>query len=145
MLYNDIVTYGHPYFRYNGARLVEPSEIYSEDKFGDINILAAFIVNPVSIETSIVFVPIEKINYYTGLEEVTSTTSTISFSDIDGYGVVAFNVLDEEAEAISSAEVIYISPVANLKSESESQLYVISSAKTIKNNISAEIQIDTSI
>jgi hypothetical protein len=145
MLYNDIVTYEHPYFRYDGVRLVEPSEIYSGDKFGEASILAAFMVNPVSVETSVVFVPIEKIFYDTGLEQITNTTSSISFSDIDGYGVVAFNVLDEEAEIISSAEVVYISPVANSESKSQSQLYVISSTKTTGNNISAQIQIDTAI
>jgi len=124
MFYNDIVTYNQPYFNYSGARIVEPESLGLDSQFGELKIVLAFLVHPVSIDSTIVFLDSSKVQFESSTEQVTTTSATITFADINGSGLIAFNVLDPEADALTSAEVVYVSPTA------ESEFYTISSVQS---------------
>ena len=145
MFYDDIITYDQPYFRYDGVRLVEPSEINVGPQFGEANVLLAFLIDPLSIDTSVVFVDSSKIIFTDFDEEVTNTSAVISVVGVSGSGVIAFNVLDSEADALMSVGVINISPMAESEYEAGNRSYTISSVETNVNNISAEVEIDITI
>jgi hypothetical protein len=110
MIYNEILSYNEPSFRYDGVRVVTPESIGLSNTFGNSKVLAAFLISPISIDTSIIFVGINKVILPSDSEVVTTTSATISFEDPDASGYIAFNVLEEEAEAILQAETIYVQP-----------------------------------
>jgi len=112
MIYNDLISYDEPNFRYDGVKVVSPESIGLSTVFGSAKLLAVLLIRPISIDSTLIFVDSSKIIIPTGGEEVTTTSATMSFQDPNAEGYIAFNVLQSDVEAITSAETIYVSPTA---------------------------------
>lgn len=112
MIYDDLITYNEQYFRYDGVKVVTPESIGLSNYFGSFKLSAVFLLRPLSIDSTLVFVDSSKIIVDYGSEIVTTTSATLSFENLNGEGIIAFNVLEDEAYALTQAETIYVSPTA---------------------------------
>lgn len=145
MLYSDILTYDQPHFRYDGVSVVSPSSISSINSFGGLKVRAVFVIRPISIDSTIVFVAANKVIINLDSELVTTTSGTISFLDPDPEGYIAFNVLNEEASIIMQAETIYVSPSAEAEYSSSQSIQATLESGTITTQPSVESQFDITI
>lgn len=107
MLYDYGISYNEPYFRYSGVRVVEPSTFGPTANITDIKIYKVVLLHPESITSKLVFVPLSNIVIGTGQEQVTESTASMSFETFSS-GYIVFNVEEEEAYAVSSAETILL-------------------------------------
>ena len=107
MLYNEGVTYNEPYFRYDGVRVVEPQSFGPTSLITDIKILKVVLLSPETIGSKLVFEDPARVIVSTGQESVTESTGYISIETYES-GYIVFNVEDEDAFAVASAETIYL-------------------------------------
>jgi len=107
MLYNEGVTYNEPYFQYNGVRVVEPSTFGPTSTITSLKVLKVVILSPESITSKLVFVDATKVIQGTNQDQVTESTASITFETYDS-GYIAFNVEDQDAYAVASAETIVL-------------------------------------
>lgn len=113
MRYSEVITYDEPYFRYDGVKVVSPETIGLSNNFGDAKLLAAFIIHPDAIDSTLVFVDTSKIIVQTGSEVITTTTGTMEFFDPTAEGFMVFSVESDSAFALSEAETIVLAPVSD--------------------------------
>ena len=109
MIYDEVVSYNEQHFRYDGVRVVEPAEIGVDPTFGDAKVLAAIVLHPESINSTLVFVDVGKVIIQTGSEVITSTTATMEFLDPNAEGFIVFSVESDSAFALTEAETISLS------------------------------------
>lgn len=110
MIYNGDIAYNEPYFQYNGVRVVSPESFGPTAVLNNPKILSVILISPESINSTLVFVSSHQVVSSAGIVDITDSTSYMSFSTLNNQeGFIVFNVLDDEAFAISQAETIILS------------------------------------
>jgi len=107
MQYNEGIRYSEPYFQYNGVRIVSPQSFGPTSTISDPKILQVVLIYPGTIGSTLVFVDPAKVIVGTGQEQVTESTAYMSVETYES-GYIVFNVQEEDAYAISSAETIIL-------------------------------------
>lgn len=109
MIYDGDIAYNEPYFQYNGIRLVSPESFGPTASLNNPKVLGVLLIRPETINSTLVFVNLHEIVSSSGIINVTDSTSSMSFSTLNNQeGFIVFNVLEDEAFALTQAETIIL-------------------------------------
>jgi len=145
MKYDGDITYNQIHFQYNGLYVVSPEAIELSPNFGGLNLLKVILIQPPSINSTLVFVPTHSIVISSGIIDNSETSSSISFTSFNSYGFSEIEKINADAFAISALSNSENTSGYIAISVDKNEQYAYSSASTITLDSNAAGTIDITI
>jgi len=102
MKYDGDIAYSQEHYQYNGIYVISPQNFGITSNFGGLKVLNVLLINPPSIQSTLVFVNNHNIISSTGIIQDSETTSTISFYAFEEFGSIEIDEINANAFALSS-------------------------------------------